>query len=222
VLRGVSGFVVVAAVVAAAVPARAQPAAQQKLGVDLGLQVGFGLAYGRINESIPLVLNEVVTSMVPIAVDAAYRIEERIAIGLRFQYGILQFRDAGDACGPGANCRGSATAVAAQVTFHAPVSWRFVPWLRLGGGYEWLHLRLTGDFMGAPADISVRFRGWMFGLAELGADYAVLPRIALGPFVGLSVGRYNFGSDSDTPEKPLVYKRVHEWVVFGVRGVFSL
>ena len=55
--------------------------------------------------------------------------------------------------------------------------------------------------MGAPADINLRFRGWMFGLAEVGADYAVLPRLALGPFVGLSVGRYNFGSDSDTPEQ---------------------
>jgi hypothetical protein len=76
--------------------------------------------------------------------------------------------------------------------------------------------------MGAPADVDVRFRGWMFGLAELGADHAVTPRLALGPFVGLSVGRYNFGADSDTPEKELVYKRVHGWVTFGVRGTFSL
>jgi len=222
VLRGVSAFVVVAAVVAAPPPARAQPGAQGKLGVDLGLQVGFARPYGRINEMIPLVLNDVISSMVPLTVDAGYRIDDLIAVGLRFQYGILQFRDAGEACGPAANCRGSATSVAAQVTLHAPVSWRFVPWLRLGGGYEWLLMRLTGDFMGAPADITLHLRGWMFGLAEVGADYAVLPRLALGPFVGLSVGRYNFGSDSDTPERPLVYKRVHEWVVFGVRGTFSL
>ena len=224
-LRGAPGFVVVAAVAAvaaAAAPAGAQPVAQRKLGVDLGLQVGFGLTYGRINENLTQGLNDVVSSMVPIAVDAGYRVEDRIAVGLRFQYGILQFSDAGQACGPGADCRGSATAIAAHVTFHAPVSWRFVPSLRLGGGYEWLHMRLTGDFMGAPADINLHFRGWMFGLAELGADYAVLPRLALGPFVGLSVGRYNFGSDGDTPEQPLIYKRVHEWVVFGVRGVFSL
>lgn len=221
-LRGARGFVVVAAVVAAAVPARAQPAAQRKLGVDLGLQVGFGLPYGRVNEMIPLVLNDVISSMVPIAVDAGYRVDDRIAVGLRFQYGILQFRDAGQACGPAANCRGSVTSVAAQVTLHAPVSWRFVPWLRLGGGYEWLLMRLTGDFNGAPADIALHLRGWMFGLAEAGADYAVRPRLAVGPFVGLSVGRYSFGSDSDTPERPLIYKVVHEWVVFGVRGTFSL
>ena len=90
-------------------PAGAQPDAQGKLGVDLGLQVGFGLPYGRINENLPQGLNDVIASMVPIAVDAGYRVEDRIAVGLRFQYGILQFRDAGQACGPGANCRGSAT-----------------------------------------------------------------------------------------------------------------
>jgi hypothetical protein len=219
--RGASAIVLLVAVAAAAPPARAQPAAQRPLGIDLGVQAGFGLPYGRINEYIPLVLNDVVASMVPLSVDASYRLDDVIAVGLRFQYGILQFHDAGEACGPGANCRGSTTALTAQATFRAPVSWRVVPWLRLGGGYEWLQMRLTGDFMGAPADLNLAFRGWMFGLAELGADYQVLPRTLVGPFVGLSVGRYNFGSDGTAPEISLIYKRVHEWVTFGVRGSVS-
>jgi len=230
VLKRVAGLIVVAAAAAAARPAFAQlpeqpqPAAEPRLGVDLGVQFGFALFQGRINESIPLVLNDALFSMVPLIVDAGYRADDRIAVGLRFQYGIVQLREAGggEACGPGVDCRGSATAVAAHVTAHLPVSTLFVPWLRLGGGYEWLRMQLTGDFRGAPADIDVRFRGWTFGLAEVGADGALLPQFAVGPFVGVSVGRYNFGSDSDTPEKPLVYKRVHEWVMFGLRGVFSL
>jgi len=227
VLRGVTGIVVVAALGAAARPAFAQPAQEQeqvqepRLGIDIGLRAGFGVPQGRINESIPLVLNDVIASMVPLAVDAGYHVDDWIAVGLMLQYGILQFRDAGQACGPGANCRGSTTAIAAHVTLEAPVSWGFIPWLRLGTGYEWLRMQLTGDFMGAPADIDVRFRGWMFGFAEGGANYVVKPDLAIGPFVGVSVGRYNFGADSDTPEKPLIYKVVHEWIIFGVRGVFS-
>jgi hypothetical protein len=223
VLRGVSGIVLAAAAAAVALPARAQDAAQpEPLGIDLGLQVGVGLPYGRINESIPLVLNDVISSMVPIAADAGYRVDDLIAVGLRLQYGILQFRDAGEVCGRGSDCRGSAIAVAAHGTIRAPVPWPVIPWLRLGAGYEWLRMRLTGDFMGAPADLSLRFRGWMFGFAEVGGDYALLPQLAVGPFVGVSVGRYNFGADGSGPEGPLIYKRVHEWVVLGVRGVFSL
>ena len=218
---GVTGIVVVAAVAAAALPAGAQPDAQPRLGIDLGLQVGFGVPQGRLNESIPLVLNEVISSVVPIAVDAGYRVDDRIAVGLLFQYGILRFRDAGEACGARTDCRGSVISVAAQATLHAPVSWPFVPWLRLGGGYEWLRMRMTGDFMNAFSDLDLRLRGWMFGFADLGADHALLPRVALGPFVGVSVGRYNFGAYG-APEMPLIYKRVHGWVVFGVRGAFNL
>lgn len=58
VLRRASGMIVIAAVAALAAPAAAQPAAPRKLGVDLGLQVGFGAPQGRINESVPLVLND--------------------------------------------------------------------------------------------------------------------------------------------------------------------
>jgi hypothetical protein len=226
-LRGAPGIVAMAAVLAATSTARPQapppsPSPErQRLGVDLGVQLGFGWPYGRINDAVGPI-NGIMSSFVPIAVDAGYRVEDRIAVGLLFQYGVLRFRDQWDACSSTAPCRGSDASLAAHVTLHAPVSWRFVPWLRLGAGYEWLRLALPSNFLtGAPGDATFTFRGWTFGMAQLGVDYAVLPRLSLGPVVGLTVGRYNRASDT-RGEMSLVYKTVHEWLMFGVRGVFHL
>jgi hypothetical protein len=220
-LRGAAGIVAVAAVWAAAAPARAQGASPRKLGVDLGVQAGYGRPFGRINDNLGPV-NDAMSSFVPIALDAGYQIEDGIAVGLLLQYGVVRFREQWNGCAPASSCRGWNAILAVHATLHAPVKWRMVPWLRLGAGYEWLGLTLPSALTGAPSDTEHEFRGWMFGIAQLGADYAVLPWLALGPVVGLSVGRYNFASGPGIPEMSLVYKTVHEWLSFGVRGVFHL
>jgi hypothetical protein len=151
-LRGMPRIAAAAAMLATVATARAQasaplpPPVKRTLGIDLGLQTGYGLAYGRINDQLPGTLNEVISSFVPIAADANYRIDDQIAIGLMFQYAILGFRDTGQVCGRSSTCSGSVTTGAVQATLHAPVSWRFVPWLRFGAGYERLMLGVRGVF----------------------------------------------------------------------------
>lgn len=231
-LQRASGVAAVAAVVsvlavAAPPPARAEPAPEPKLGIDVGMQLGYGLPFGNVAAGPGLQIDEIVAGVVPVAIDASYRIDDLIAVGLLLQYGVVQFQDTEQACPAGASCGGFLLGTAAQVTLRAPVPWAVVPWLRLGGGYEWLRLSLTGNVGGGATDFSLTLRGVMFGVVQAGADYHLLPALAVGPYVSLSVGRYDFQSTSGTiggvpPDggNMMVPDRAaHEWLMFGVRGV---
>jgi hypothetical protein len=209
-------------------PADSKPPKSPKLGIDVGLQLGYGRPFGNVGAGPEMAVDDIVASVVPVGLDLSYRIDELIAVGLLLQYGIVQFQDTEQACPTGGRCSGFLASVAAQVTVRAPVPWAVVPWLRLGGGYEWLRLHLTGTAGFEQADLAVTWRGVMFGVAQVGADYQLMHALAIGPVVGLSVGRYDFSSVSGTfggtpqPDQPMAVpdKALHEWFMVGVRGVF--
>jgi hypothetical protein len=217
---------VLATLVAADPPVDGPPG----IGVDLGVQLGYGRPFGYLASEPNQPIRDLFTSVVPLAVDASYRVERDIAVGMLAQYGILQFRDTDNACPPGSSCSGALTVVAAQVTIHAPVPWPIAPWLRLGGGYEWMRLELEGGPPGAaPSDLTASIRGILFGIVQVGAEYHLGRAFTVGPVVGLSLGRYSHSSsrgtlmggsvdeDMDIPDPAF-----HEWLTFGVRSGFHL
>jgi hypothetical protein len=216
---------VLAALITADTPAEPTPG----IGVDLGVQLGYGRAFGHLaSDNQPI--RDLVASVVPLALDASYRVERDIAVGVLAQYGILQFRDTESACPLGSSCSGALTMVAAQVTIHAPVPWPVAPWLRLGGGYEWMRLKLEGGPPGVPpSDLTASIRGIMFGIVQVGAEYHLGRTFAVGPVLGLSLGRYSHSSARGTlmggpvtEDQDISDPAFHEWLTAGVRGGFHL
>ena len=234
--RAAAVVMVVAGLVAASAverTARAQAEAPVTVrdlpGFDLGVRVGYALPFGNAVGGSGGALDSVVSSLVPIALDAGYRIDAQVSIGLFLQYGIMQIKTAQNACVPGASCSGSVTSVGAEGLYHLPLPGRFVPWLGLGAGYEWLHLDIAENVGGQTANVSGTLRGAVFGVGQLGGDYHITPELGLGPFVAFSVARYDHTASSGTVNgmpmsisMEITDKGVHEWLVLGVRGTFSL
>ena len=48
------------------------------------------------------------------------------------------------------------------------------------------------------------------------------PNFALGPFLSFSLAEYSAGSVGGGPSMDIANTAMHQWLQFGVRGLFSL
>lgn len=95
--------------------------------------------------------------------------------------------------------------------FFAPPEASRRPWLGAGAGYEWLSLHGPAtNPLGVPTGRTIG--GFELLRLSAGVD-AGGPRARLGPFLGLSFGRYH-SSEVARPE-------VHAWLLFGLRFTFA-
>lgn len=219
-------------ILATAGPARAQQRSPPGgAGFDLGLTVGFALPYGDAVGGTGGAHDAVVSSLVPVVVDAGYRINRMFTIGLFGQYAIAQLKSG--ECPQGASCLGTFIAAGAEAICHLPVAGRLAPRFGAGVGYEWLQIDISEPDLATTLTSSTTFRGAMLGLFEVGFDYRLAPELALGPIISFSFARYDRTSsmisiaDNTTTTLPsssmeIPMKTVHEWLMIGVRGVFSL
>ncbi len=86
------------------------------------------------------------------------------------------------------------------------------PWLGIGVGYEWLHLDRALGGVHAASTLS----GFEWVNLQLGGDFAVNPRLWMGPFVTVALGDF---SDSDAGS---ISSRVHAWIMVGWKTHFEL
>lgn len=177
--------------------------------VSLGLRLGFAPAGGDVIKDVKL--SDGVKSQIPIQLDALYRLNQNIGVGGYFSYGFGQV--ASNACAPGASCSASIMRLGLQGTYTLDPMGQLSPWAGVGFGYEWGRLK---DDTG-----SATLRGWELLNLQLGADYAVAPQLAVGPYVGLSIGQYS-SVDSGGASASIPDKATHEWFQVGVRGKFDL
>lgn len=206
-------MMVVLAALAVPVASRAQ--------VTLGLRAGYGIAMGDAVKDGKM--TEVVKGQVPLQLDLGYRVTKEITVGGYFGYGFgvlgSAFKDQN--CTGGVDCSSSVMRVGVQGSYtFAPVG-QLAPWLGVGAGYEW------GTLKAEAGGVSVKetFRGIEFLNLQGGADYRLAPKVAVGPFVQLSVGQYSRASITGPgidQSGSIQDKGVHEWLQFGLRGTFDL
>jgi hypothetical protein len=190
-------------------------------GLDFALRLGFAYPFGKLAGSMggaSTDISEVLSGTIPLGLELGYRINSIATVGLLFQYAFGLTKN----CDPGLSCSGSDVRLGIEGLFHIPVDeGPFVPWLGLGAGYEWLSLDVSAN----GTDMSTGFHGFEFVNLQVGVDYRIRPRVSLGPFVSLSLARYdtvtgesggNSGS-ADIPDKAL-----HEWLQFGMKATFNL
>lgn len=59
-------------------------------------------------------------------------------------------------------------------------------------------------------------------LFALGGDYRISPSFGVGPFAAMSFGKYVNLSNDLISSAAIPKTEIHEWLTFGVRGVFDL
>ena len=203
----VLGAVLAAIVVPAA--SQAQDASKWILAFRLGYAPAMGDAMSgqQMKDAIP--------SQVPLQLDVLYKFTPEFAAGAYLSYGFGQLSSAeSDACNAaGVDCSMSTLRLGVEGTYTFITANQFVPWLGLGFGYE----GVTEKVALGGASASQNTDGWEFLNLQVGGDYKVNPKFAIGPYVMLQVGQY-----SSIEGNSISNKGTHEWLNVGVRGKFDL
>jgi hypothetical protein len=190
--------------------------------VQLGLRVGWAPAMGDFAKDEKMSDN--VKSQIPLQLDALYRVTKDIGVGAYFSYGFAKI--ASDVCDlPGVDCSAKVMRFGVQgvYTFNqlkAPL----VPWAGVGFGYE-----LGGGDVKFPGGTNTTdVSGWEFLNLQVGGDYGVNERFAVGPYLQFSLGQYSKMKVEDTSDPTenfdgsIPEKGLHQWFGFGIRGKFDL
>jgi hypothetical protein len=214
-----SGLLAVGLMVASSAMAETTPT-----GLELGLRTGYALPLGSaIGGSGNNDLSNAFSGVVPIWIDAGYRITPSFYVGGFFQYGVAVLSSAQGngliGCGQnGISCSGSDIQFGAEAHYHFLPGGFIDPWVGLGLGYEFANISASA---GTQSESS-SFGGFQFLNVQAGGDFKLLPALGIGPFVMLSLDEY--GSCSTTPDTScsIPNKAVHEWLTLGVRGVYDI
>ncbi|HEY3593913.1 MAG TPA: hypothetical protein VGL13_08565 [Polyangiaceae bacterium] len=191
-------------------------------GFSLGLRIGYGWPLGLLAKGEDLDAN--VANMVPVWLDAGYRLSRELYLGGYASFGFASVADA--ACPSILSCSASDLRFGVNAHLHlgnligligvAPID----PWVGLGVGYETTSIKL--EFNGTTA--TETDRGFELGNLQLGVDWTSFGALRVGGFFTLTLAQYSSrtiddvtGSSDHTPDRAL-----HLWLILGVRGQYDL
>ena len=187
----------------------------------LGARAGYAFGWGDVGGTLSM--GDWVDAQVPLQVDALYRVNPRLALGAYFSYGFARTGGASsDVCGlPGADCSANVRRLGVQGTWAFAPHGKAEPWLGANIGYEWNTLEDTDP----TGTVKTEFKGWEYLGLQGGADWRLGEKVAAGPFLDASLGRYgegnlsgSFGSDGGSID----HKKLHGWITLGVRVKLDL
>jgi hypothetical protein len=190
-------------------------------GVDLSVRTGFALPFGKTDADATQSISDEINGGIPLALEAAARINPMFSAGLMFQWVPLLVKNTTqNNCGNGVDCSGSVYHLGAEALLHFPQP-GLVPWVGAGAGYEWLSLTASSGGTSASAGAS----GFEFLFLQAGIDGRLTPQFSLGGFVMFSISQY--GSESITQAGTTVSgdvtdTSIHEWLTMGIRGTVGL
>jgi hypothetical protein len=196
-------------------------AAPGPTGVDLGARVGYAIPFGGLDGNRGS-LGGWVSGAVPVIIEAGYRFDRRFSVGPYFQIAFAQVKNnTNTGCGAGSDCSGWIVRAGVQGLYHLNLASRIEPWVGLGLGYEYTTYSGTIGNIGFSGTAS----GWEFVNLQVGGDVPLGQGMAVGPFIGFTLARYDSisGTLGDlTGSSDLTNPTLHEWLLIGARFVFSL
>jgi hypothetical protein len=174
----------------------------------LGARIGFGLPFGEIASGTDL--RDVVSSDVPLQVDAGLRFGHPLSLAAYLSYGFGQLADDADrACGS-ADCSARILRLGVQAAIHSGIGGSRDVWGGVVFGWERLALDAPTDLTASGPELGIQG-----GLDFTGSGTGFGPYVSLtfGEFSSLEVG----GRDVDVGDE-----KVHGTLLLGVRGYFGL
>jgi len=197
-------------------------------GFQIGARLGYALPMGSIAKDSNLQgftdSSKYASGLVPIWLDAGYRITPNWYVGAYFQFAFMS--TSGDFCKrlAGNNqCSSSGT----NIRFGATARYSFKPqakinpWVGVSTGYETQSMSITIGNQSGDASM----KGFEFVGLHLGADVRVARDVTVGPMINASFGQYSsyswslptFSGSGDYNNTAL-----HQWVFLGIRGTYDL
>jgi outer membrane protein W len=225
-MKRVLAAVALAAVAGVATPARAA----DDTGVSLALRAGVGLPMGNAEGGTPSTsLADIISTGIPVQVDAGYRFTRNIFAGAYFQYGFASINNdkafGGGVCNtPGVSCSARNLRFGIEGIYSFMPDSVFAPWAGVGFGYE--IAKFSASYSGFNLDGTTK--GLEFLNLQIGGDYKVSPMFSVGPYASFSLASYSSASqDTNIPgavngDIPGFQSGTHEWLQFGFKGTFNL
>lgn len=201
-------------------------------GLELGVRTGYAFAAGHRGappNGTDDNLGDWVGGQWPVWLDVGYRLTGDLYLGGFFQYGLGTVNDdQQNGCrNANVNCSASDMRLGVMGRYHLPPLGRSSPWVGLGVGYEWGTFTVHQTLFGT-SNTDASWSGFEFANLQAGADFRVSPRLALAPFVSLSLGEYRTtstttttGATSTTVDQDVAKTSLHEWILIGVRLAFA-
>jgi outer membrane autotransporter protein len=208
-----------AAVLAALVPAASRAALPP---LEVGARLGWASAFGDAAKDTSM-KDFTITSQLPLQLELSARLRPALAAGVYASYGFGSAKDTAmfGFCGvAGVKCSGHAVRAGVQGRWSFTSVQPLVPWVGAGLGWEWA--TVEGKEPSGTSHLSAN--GLDLSL-QGGGDYRVTPRLALGPYVQLAIGRYGSGDaqvSGATSSGGIANKAFHGWFGLGVAGRFDL
>jgi hypothetical protein len=190
-------------------------------GLTLAIGLGYGIPFGGpiYSQWGTAGVGDEVSGQLPLSLSFGYRPIPLLSFGVALDYAPLFVKNCDT------SCSGRDTHLGGELRLHIS-PWRpFYPWASAGFGYEWFGILKNP---GSPNPTEERATGFDFDL-RVGSDVSITDLLAIGPYVELRVGtfRHFYGKcgdrgcavlDIDIPDAD---RTMHEWLVFGLRGVLS-
>jgi hypothetical protein len=192
-------------------------------GFQLALRTGYAIPLGSFDDEPGADMSKIYSGQVPFIVDIGGKIGKYVFLGGYLGLGI---GGTGDLLSPACDLSGASCATA---TFRTgiEVEYNFLPdrlanpWVGYGIGYE---SSAAGISVPGQSDRSFSGQGIEFAHLLGGVDFRLGRVFGIGPFVDFSVGEYFHAhidvGNSTALDGSIDQTAIHEWLTFGVRGVF--
>ena len=198
-----------------------EPAAAPGPGFSLALSLGYAFPVSSWAQQQPL--SDKYSGMVPIILEAGYRLSSRVYLGGYFQYGI------GNPPSCDGQCSSNDIRVGLDIRYDF-LDGNAVPWIGAGIGWESANQSNTvsastiGPYAGSTSESGLEAVNLSFGL-----DYRFSSHIRTGPFVTFAFAQFSQLSDSGHRGGHDLYLQrehskssLHQWVLIGMHSRFDL
>jgi hypothetical protein len=194
-------------------------------GFVLGARLGYATPMG--DEGGGTKLGDDYGGGVLLGLDVGYRFLQYIYVGGFLDYASISTKSQSDTgegpgCPSGVTCSASIFRYGLMARIHPINTGTIDPWFGLGFGRE----TLSTDFSAGGFSANGTATGWEYLHLQAGVDFLFAQRFGVGPFLAYSFGSYDKVKTTDihgnTETKEIASKGTHGWLVFGVRGTFTL
>lgn len=196
---------------------------ERKSGFEGGARLGVAIPFGKLDgrDADNQKLNDFVSASIPIWLDAGYRFNGRWYVGA---YGIIA-----PAITNGSNCPDCSAAnykIGVNGHVHILPEGAVDPYFGYGLGYEVVTVTVKNVALAAGGfgERSLSAKGFEFANVQFGLDIRVTDLVRIRPFVSLALDMttsYSVTNGNISSSTTDVDTTVHEWLSFGVGGVFN-
>ncbi|MCK8497404.1 outer membrane beta-barrel protein [Myxococcus fulvus] len=217
---------------------REDSSAGEGKGFALGLRAGFAVPYGDLagnpsGEGDGAPVGDLVSSVIPLELNAGYFFNKNFYLGAFFQYGLGSLNTdtedgEEDPCSvDGVSCSATQLRFGVNAAYHFDATPMVDPWVGVGIGYEILNSKVSAEALGQEISAKTSVKGFEFISAQGGVDFRISPKFSVGPYITATVGQYSSASislsgdgEEEEQSQDLEEKAIHGWINGGVRAQF--